>query len=192
MDGIDALGELLRRFWCIFGVLPFLWKADIDVAFRRLPLRPEHRWAACVAFVVGSHIFLASHLTMPFGATASVHAWDRIGSLFAFFARELLKLPVLRYVDDYFSVDFTECSEHAMYCFARLVRILLGPTSVAPTKLSFGMPLEILGLGIAVDVDGISCWPSPDKVAKWSSVISSALSVGLMRHGEASKLAGAL
>ena len=192
MDGVDLLVYLLRQFRGKCGVLPHLWKADIDAAFRRLPLCVEHRWAAHVAFVRDSHTYVAGHLTMPFGATASVHAWDRIGSLLACLARKLLKLPVLRYVDDYFCVDFPQCTKHAMNSFARLVRILLGPDAVAPHKLVCGMPLEILGLGVAIDSSGISYWPSRDKVEKWSTTISSVLAAGRMRQGEASKLAGAL
>ena len=41
----------------------------------------------------------------PFGAVASVHAWERVGAAIAHVARVLLKLPVLRYVDDYWSPE---------------------------------------------------------------------------------------
>ena len=30
--------------------LPGLWKADIKSAFRRIPIKPSHRWAAAIAF----------------------------------------------------------------------------------------------------------------------------------------------
>ena len=76
MDGIDALVKLLGRFQLAFGALPHFWKADIDASFQRLPLLPVAGWAANVAFAVGSHVYVAGHLTitMPFGATAFVHA----------------------------------------------------------------------------------------------------------------------
>ena len=32
------------------GKMPGIWKADIDSAFRRIPIKPSHRWAAAVAF----------------------------------------------------------------------------------------------------------------------------------------------
>ena len=192
LDSIDTLVSLLLRFRSMMNTLPSFWKADIDSAFRRVPLHPDDRWAAHVAFAVGGRTYVAGHLSMPFGATASVHAWDRIGALLCFLARKLLKLPVLRYVDDFFSVDFPECAQHAMNCFARMVRILLGKDAVAQGKLMCGMPLTILGLRLAVDQQGVSCWPSPDKVVKWCSTISAALSSNSLRPGEASKLAGAL
>jgi hypothetical protein len=47
----------------------------------------------------------AFHRSMPFGATSSVRAWHRVGALLAHLARKLLFLPVLRYVDDYFSCE---------------------------------------------------------------------------------------
>ena len=52
-DTIDALAEGMRLFRRLLGVEPGLWKADIDSAFRRIPVRKEHRWACAVAFVLG-------------------------------------------------------------------------------------------------------------------------------------------
>ena len=49
--------------------------------------------------------WVAFHHGMPFGATASVTAWHRIGELIQTIARKLLHMPVLRYVDDYFTPE---------------------------------------------------------------------------------------
>ena len=57
-----------------------IWKADIDSAFRRLPIKPAHRNFAWVAWRVDEiRMAIAQHFSMPFGAIASVHFWDRIG-----------------------------------------------------------------------------------------------------------------
>ena len=56
-----------------------LWKADIDSAFRRVPLCPQQRQFATVAFKHKGEVLAYVHNAMPFGAIASVHAWDRIG-----------------------------------------------------------------------------------------------------------------
>ena len=40
-----------------------------------------------------------------FGAVGSVHAWERVGAALAHLARTFLKLPLLRYVDDYFGPE---------------------------------------------------------------------------------------
>jgi len=96
-DTLDALGEALAHFVAEVGVLPGLLKADIDAAFRRIPIRPVHRWTCGIAFKVdgsvgvvpvgGSlscpgrggwrQVFAARHHACPFGAVASGHAWER-------------------------------------------------------------------------------------------------------------------
>ena len=54
-------------------------KADIDSAYRRVPVAPEHREFARVVFKHKEQIWEAGHLGMPFGSLASLHGWDRIG-----------------------------------------------------------------------------------------------------------------
>ena len=171
---------------------PWLWKADIDAAYRRIPIRPDQRWAAWIAFVVGGVYFASGHVTMPFGATASVHAWNRVGALLCHIARRVLMAPVLRYVDDFFCIDFPECAKHTMDCFARIVRALLGVSAVAERKLDFGCPLVVLGLVVDVKSDRVRLWPTKDKTEKWISRIQGALDTKCLKPGMASKLAGAL
>lgn len=95
-DGLDALVALLRQQHADFGVDLEMWKADIDSAYRRVPVAPSHRQFAWVAWREGGRTYLGQHLALPFGASASVYHWDRIGELIAAIARRLLKLPVLR------------------------------------------------------------------------------------------------
>ena len=113
--------QVLEDFKRKVGVVPHLWKADIDSAFRRIPVKPDDRWLCGIAFMVGGQVrprlislfivllvakvWWAQHLGTPFGAVASVHAWERVGAAIAHIARVLLKLPVLRYVDDYWSPE---------------------------------------------------------------------------------------
>lgn len=70
-----------------------------------MPLEPQHRWAANVAFKHGGRTWVSGHNSAPFGATSSVHAWERIGELICKIARSMLGLPVMRYVDDYFACE---------------------------------------------------------------------------------------
>ena len=113
----------MRKFRQLLGIPPALWKLDVDSAFRRVPLDKSHTWAAGVAFrfqlaVSKSctcarerrqrfclQVYVSQHKSSPFGAASSVHHWERVGDAIAVFARRLLHLPVLRYVDDYFSLD---------------------------------------------------------------------------------------
>ena len=52
------------------GILPHLWKADVDSAFRRIPLRPEDKDLAWVAFPHQATLYAAAHNACPFGAGA--------------------------------------------------------------------------------------------------------------------------
>ena len=87
---------------------------------------------------------------MMFGSIASVHAWHRVACLLRALARRLLHLPILCFVDDYFSVETRGNEESAMKTFARLVRACLGESAVAPRKLEHGNPLIVLGVEIEV------------------------------------------
>ena len=73
----------------------------------------------------------------------------------------------------------------------RLVRLLLGPTSVSPHKLECGNPLVILGVRITLSKNGMQFTPDPQKVARWTQQIDAALAAGRLCAGESSKLAGA-
>ena len=99
------------------------WQADIDAAFRRIPVAAKHRWACGVVFKLiekvrvslcvkdaCGHAFVAQvmasqHYACPFGAIASVHAWERVGAAIAHIARKFLKVAVLRYVGDLFASE---------------------------------------------------------------------------------------
>lgn len=80
-------------------------KADIDAAFRRIPVKDDHRWATSVAWLFRNEPWMATHIGMPFGAAASGIAWHKIGDLLCEIGRKLLGIPLFRYVDDYFAVD---------------------------------------------------------------------------------------
>ena len=104
-EHLDDLHVVMRRFHCRLGRVPWLFKADIDAAFRRVPVRESHKWAAGVAYLFEDEIWASIHHGMPFGATSSVVAWQRVGALISTLARKLLHIPVLRYVDDFFAPE---------------------------------------------------------------------------------------
>ena len=65
------------------GRQPHFWKADVDKAYRRIPVHPEHRWMLTVAFLLKDEVWTAQHNTMAFGLVASVHRWDSVWGLHA-------------------------------------------------------------------------------------------------------------
>ena len=64
-------------------------------------------------------------------------------------ALKLQRMPLFRYVDDYFGLDSPDTVKHAMECFARLLRALLGATAAAEGKLEWGSSLVVLGMQVS-------------------------------------------
>ena len=127
-DHLDDLHAAMRLQFDRNAQAPGLWKADIDAAFRRIPLKEDHKWAAAVAYIFEGEPWVAVHEAMPFGATASVHAWDAVGDAICEIARSRLHLPVYRYVDDYFAAE--RC--------ARVQRIAVAPPLCACKARRYG------------------------------------------------------
>ena len=106
------------------------------------------------------------------------------GELIKALARRILKLPVLRFVDDYFSAESKETAQHAMQCLARcdcifhvfhflvpvtclirVVRAVMGEDAIAKNKLEHGNPLTILGTTVEVSMAGVIFVPNEEKVS---------------------------
>jgi hypothetical protein len=191
-DTIDEFLKVALLLQVATGQVGELWKADIDSAFRRVPIQPDHRWLAWVAYLVGGDVHVSGHYAMPFGAVGSVHAWERQGALLKHLARVLLRIPISRFVDDFFAPDRAESAGIAMQCFARLVRAVMGVTAIADRKLETGNPLTVLGLDIVLSAGAASVTPSEDKVVKWCGVLRKTLETKTLVSGEASKCAGRL
>ena len=104
-DTLDALALAASMFVDLVGVVPALFKADVDSAFRRIPIMPQHRWACGVGFRLLDQTYFAQHFACPFGAVASVHAWERVGAALTHIARKLLRIALSRYVDDMFAPE---------------------------------------------------------------------------------------
>ena len=192
---VDSIDLLVRMAVCLSGgggrQLEF-WKADIDAAYRRVPLREGDKWAAWVAFLHEGRPVASCHHALMFGALGSVHGWDRIGAMIRHIARTHLGLALGRYVDDFFAVEALGTAEHAMQCFARLVRALLGGTALRAEKLDWGLELEVLGLRVSYDDHGMRVRVADKKAEEWGAAIGDVLESGRLPPGTASKLAGRL
>ena len=53
---------------------------------------------------------------MPFGAIASVHEWEKPGSVLLDIILVILRVVCFRYVDDFFGTEPTETLEHTLHC----------------------------------------------------------------------------
>jgi hypothetical protein len=112
---------------------PHLWKADVNSAFRRVPLKPSHSWAAGVAFMHGGRTWISFHYACPFGAVSSTHNWERVGDLICSIAKNILGLPMHRYVDDYFACDRQGLCIACWLVRARAGRVILAGQSAPNT-----------------------------------------------------------
>lgn len=191
-DTLDAVFRTLRELSLKLDCPISMFKADIDAAFRRVPIAAAQRRYGKVVFKHKSRVMVSEHVCMPFGSIASVHNWDRVGSFLCALGRKLLKIPLSRYVDDFMTGDREASIASGMDCFARLVRACLGSTAVAADKLEAGTELVLLGVAVRLSRDGALHKPSADKVVKWSGKLKSFLATGKLCGGEASKMAGAL
>jgi len=191
-DHLDNLIQVCREMVLRLKFVPALFKADIASAFRRIPLMPEHRWAAGIMYGWKGRIWTSVHNSCPFGAKASVFNWERVGRFLRTVARRLLHIAVLEYVDDYSAAENPKTAEHAMCCFARVVKALLGDSALAADKLMWGESLEILGVNVVLTWDRFKLYPNPDKLKKCADVIDVAMKSGTLTSGCASKLAGRL
>ena len=153
------------------------------------------------------------HNATPFGAVASVYAWERIGAVLCCIARRLLHMALFRYVDDFFAPERyvglgccmaaalrwcavllgrPESLEHGMSCFARLIRALLGHSAVANRKLECGLGLVVLGVEVALSMTGYALRPAKAKALACIELMERALEGGVLSPGCAQKLAGRL
>ena len=154
-------------------------------------------------------VYVSEHYTCPFGASGSVYAWERVARGIQAIANNLLGIPVLVYVDDYFAIDWyiapisklchirfciacsrPDCMEHSMLCFARLVRAILGQDAVSKDKLQFGMELPLLGVQVQLTQKGYTCRPVLEKKLKIAILMKETLKRGFLNPGLAQKLAG--
>jgi len=103
-----------------------------------------------------------------------------------------MPLPSLRFVDDFFTADRSECVAHAKRIFSRLVKCLLGPTAIAEHKLMHANPLPVLGIQDGINSAGVAFQPEAENVEKWIDSIKLAFKSKQLSGGEASSLAGKL
>jgi len=191
-DHIDCLAASMSRMVLLMGVTPGIFKADIAAAFRRIPIMPEHMWAAGVAYIFDGVVYVSWHKACMFGATSSVYNWDRIGALLTCIIIRVLNICLFRYVDDLFACERPASMQHAMLCVARLVRLLLGPEAIDNKKLHFGTSLDVLGMSCMLDRNGLCLRPAADKKKKCLETVLGALESGVLHAGCAQKLAGRL
>ena len=107
MDTITLLIVIMRVIIAIFGNIDLHFiKSDFQAAYRSCPIDPRHAAFTEIALLhpESLEIWITDQLAMPFGALAAVYAWDRLGAAIQHIIQGGLLIPILRYVDDLFTV----------------------------------------------------------------------------------------
>ena len=182
----DRLGEWFTfvQFLTLIGMAGLLtFKVDVKSAFRRVPLLPQHRWAAGVAFLADGKVWVSQHYAMPFGFLASVFSWERLGMFIKRVGIVLLRIPLSKYVDDFYAVETAACGQTALNCLVRVVQALLGPGALSPKKIMIGNPLPLLGFSVLIGKVSASFTLVASKRVKWLAMINGCLESGLYIRG---------
>ena len=90
------------------GVPLAILKSDFKAAYRHCPVASTDLDLAdiLVRCPTTQTVLLSKLWAMPFGALASVYAWDRLGAFAQHILITWLLLPAARYVDDLFLPDY--------------------------------------------------------------------------------------
>ena len=78
-DSLDEFFAVLRKTATSFQGKLSMFKADIDSAYRRVPVLAEHRKHAAIVFKTAEGTVMSEHYALPFGSVGSVYGWDRVG-----------------------------------------------------------------------------------------------------------------
>ena len=141
---------------------------------------------------ISVQVMISEHWACPFGSSSAVYNWERVGAMLAAIATSMLYIATLRYVDDFIAPEAPDTMAHAMNCFARLIRALMGASSIQDRKLGCGSVLTWLGISIAPALHGFRLRPAVDKAMKCIGTIRNALADKYLSAGCAEKLAGRL
>ena len=76
-----------------------------------------------------------------------------------------------------------ETVQHAMNCFARFVRLLLGTSAIADRKVECGASLVVLGVQVDLGHSGFRMRPAREKAAKCVAAVQQALASGVLNAG---------
>ena len=150
MGSITNLIEVAHQMWrsnCLCRI--HIGKSDFSRAYRSCPIASDHlMFSRCIVNINGS-LYTSQQFAMPFGAVSAVYAWDRVGEAIVAILRRSFLLPVDRYVDDLFWIDWEPISSESRALLLELVH-LIGFT-LDPEKSDIPAPkMDILGAHVSI------------------------------------------
>ena len=191
-DSIDVMLFIILQLLA-YGFQPRLWKRDFSKAYRRLGIFWKHLPLAWVAWFHDGEFLEAQHFAMPMGSISAVHAWHRVGSVIIAYMRKVLRCPVGRYVDDFFSASRDGIFWCGGACLDLLASLLGLPLDSAKsvTKVTSMLLLGARLSTSTVSMDVVIA-VAEDKAAKWDKDLSDILENQCCDPVKAGKMAGRL
>ena len=170
---MGRIADLVQSARCLRAAHPsqrlLVLKSDVKAAYRSCPIRASDiELAGILVRDPQGRIFVSHQYAMPFGAVAAVYAWDRLGAFLAGALTELFHLPVCRYVDDMFLVDFGELAAESRSLMLEVVA-LLGFTLEESKTPAPASSQDVLGVQVTLRSDAtglvdLLLSPEPRKV----------------------------
>ena len=196
------MGRITDLSWCVDRLgscTPdplVLSKSDFASAYRHCPIRSEDLDLAHILLRDGSGRLLRSQqFAMPFGAVAAVYAWDRLGSAISSILLELMDLPVNRYVDDLFWVDYQAIAQESRSIVLEVVSLLGLQLAVDKTPAPAASQ-EVLGVSCTLRPHASGCSvalaPEARKLQLWLQEITVSLESSSPDLKQLSRLVGRL
>ena len=171
-------------------------KGDFSAAYRSLPVLTGHLDLSSILVKGPRGLLVSRQLAMPFGAVASVYAWHRLGGAAAHIISTGLSLPLDRYVDDLFWVDFAQISLETRDLVVELVQ-LLGLRLDEEKTPAPSSKMAVLGVLASLDhhPDGsvsVDRSPDPPRVSFWLKELDKLASADSSSRLEIQRLVGRL
>jgi len=192
LSDLSVLGPWAARL-AASGRRCALWKRDHKSAYRQIPIRRSHRRFAAFSFCCpssGKRKYFCP-VALPFGATASVYAYNRVAAALTFLANRALRVPVSNFFDDYWSLDGSELAESGFAGFG-LLNELLNFSLKLPKDLPPCPAGELLGAWVDAAASPLRLCITPARRAGLMCDLASILDNGVLGGGQAKKLAGRL
>lgn len=151
VDQISATVRLLREIYGD-GVNLMGAAADLKSAYRVVPTNPQHRRYCVTTLHSPVHnqpvfVVLRGH---SFGNSASVHNFGRLSQLISTILRNICKIPVNHYVDDFWALEASSTLPSALKVLNKVFEVL-GFTATTDKEQ---MGEKITLLGVRFDLNG--------------------------------------
>ena len=146
--GLDMMNAMIC-YLMDHNANPVCWKRDVQSAYRRVPIAPQHWMFSAVVFSFQAQLFLSQHWTMPFGSVSACWGFHQCANVIQAVLRWFLAVPCARYVDDFYGVQ-QHASEHPIGYFVSSVMTLFGFPADEDKSCDLAQSMLLLGARISM------------------------------------------